>query len=623
MLFNYFSISLINLNNKSNISYASDIKVNDTIKKAYFNSLAAASGFFSKSLSGYEYLYSKADFLNNSDFVQGAREFAIRKLFKGKESYKRLYSEGILKDNEFFKNQFTKNLDKVSSFLNKAYYEYNQNDLISKGDLTSTFSWKIDKHYIFHHDTNNIAYYNNGLHEIKFERRQYGDFYIPYFKYNKDVFYYDVFDTCFRHYDKNSHRLFTGTFNKNDYGFSIDKGFDYEVLRLYCCLYDLNGSLIKDCYLYIYYGGGILKSSPGFDAAFDNSTDLFKEVAEEVNGNTYNNTIDTFLYKSVNKTYNYIFNVPNKNYNITINYDFNLSNQISDILRQLDNNIDYLQDTTRYLNDELFDKINDIGYVVNNNADVLIDSIDKINKLDSEKVDYSDLDNILKKYENELLSKYFDDINDNIDKLGIKVNNLSSDVYSLNNDRVVEIKNLKGDIENIHNDLKSFKNNPDTSSYDEEFKTINLKLDNIKNDYESNFKTINNKLDNLDLGKINYTEPEKKSLKDGLFNGLDFLKSIKDFISNFFVITEEIDLDPLKSIDFKNKFPFSLPSDFFNIFKSLESQGKAPKFIFNLLDQEIILDFFKFESLAKIIRYFSFLFFLVFLIFKTFEKFGG
>lgn len=624
ILFNYFSINLINLNKKSNMSYAFDIKVNDTIKKAYFNSLAAASGFFSKSLKGYEYLYSKAYFLNDSDFVQGAREFAIRKLFKGKESYKRLVDDGILKDHEFFKEQFIRNLDTVSSFLNKAYYEYNQNDLINKSDLTSTFAWKIDKHYIFHHDINNIGIYDNGLHNISFKRYDYGETFEVSIKNNKDVFFYDKNDICFRHYEKNSIRnIFNYYLTKKDYGFDINKGFDYEVLRLYCCIYDLNGNLIKDCYLYIYYGGGILKSSPGFDAAFDNSTDLFKEVAEEVNGNTYNNTIDTFLYKSVNKSYNYIFNVPNKNYNIIINNDNNLSNQVNNILDQLNNNIDYLEDTTKYLNDELIDKINDIGYVVNNNADVLIDSFDKINKLESEKVDYSDLNSILKNYENELVSKYFDDINGNIDKLGVKVSNLSFDVYNLNNDRVAEIKSLKDDIENINIDLKSFKNNSDDKNYDEEFKTINLKLNNIKNDYESNFKIINNKLDNLDLGKINYTEPEKKSLKDGLFNGLDFLKSIKDFFKNFFTVTENIDFSPFTNIDLSNKFPFCLPSDFLNIFKSLKSQGKAPVFTFKLFSESIVLDFSSFEQLAKVIRYFSLLFFILFLLSKTYDKFGG
>lgn len=67
----------------------------------------------------------------------------------------------------------------------------------------------------------------------------------------------------------------------------------------------------------------------------------------------------------------------------------------------------------------------------------------------------------------------------------------------------------------------------------------------------------------------------------------------------------------LPEILFKEKFPFCLPWDLYNLFAVLAAEPEAPKFVIpyknNMLgiDEEYVLDFSKYEDAAKIIRFFT------------------
>lgn len=67
----------------------------------------------------------------------------------------------------------------------------------------------------------------------------------------------------------------------------------------------------------------------------------------------------------------------------------------------------------------------------------------------------------------------------------------------------------------------------------------------------------------------------------------------------------------LPEILFKEKFPFCLPWDLYNLFAVLAAEPEAPKFVIpyknNMLgiDEEYVFDFSKYEDAAKIIRFFT------------------
>lgn len=66
----------------------------------------------------------------------------------------------------------------------------------------------------------------------------------------------------------------------------------------------------------------------------------------------------------------------------------------------------------------------------------------------------------------------------------------------------------------------------------------------------------------------------------------------------------------LPEILFKEKFPFCLPWDLYNLFSVLDAEPETPKFVIpyknNMLDidEEYVIDFSKFEDSAKVIRFF-------------------
>lgn len=637
ILFNFFSFNLISFKLNVNNVYANPITdfpdnmrvVTDVYKKLYFKTLSSLSGFYTRSEEAFENLYNKADFVNDNAFVQGAKEFTIRKLFKGKESYKRLVNEKILSDNQLYQDRFTQDLDRVSSYLNEQYYNYNIKDSYHFGDMSTNFKWEVDKNYTFTYNFPEKAgknfidggEYNNGLHYFSNVdyRNSLVNFTLPDNYDNSDILIY------LYGISKPANGNRTIPFMNKYYGYDFVNKLDYEVFRIYCTLYNSNGDLLKDGYLYVYFGGGVLKTSEEFSNAFNDATSKFYERFQKLDSNEYNVSYDNVLYRGSSRTYNYVFNSPNYNYNFNIDNSKNLSDQIDYILGELDKNSEYLKNVTDYLNDgTIYDSLNEIGYAVNNNSDVIIDNVNKINELEKEKVDYSELEDYLKKYEDRIVSKYIEDINKNIDKLGTKVSNLNSDFFTLKAENVKQFKEVKDELEELHTEISNLQDNGGIGGkdYDKDFKILNTKLDNMKNDYESNFNNLNKKLDNLDLKNINFNDDEKKSLKDNIFDSFNFLKSIQSFFKNFFTTDEKINIRKIDTTNLSKKIPFCVFNDLINIVKQLTVLPKIPRFSFKLITVPVVIDFVEFEDFAKIIRSFSFLFFVIFLIMKFYDKVG-
>ena len=67
----------------------------------------------------------------------------------------------------------------------------------------------------------------------------------------------------------------------------------------------------------------------------------------------------------------------------------------------------------------------------------------------------------------------------------------------------------------------------------------------------------------------------------------------------------------LPEILFKEKFPFCLPWDIYNLFVGLQAEAEAPRFVMPFkferlgIDEEIVIDFSDYEEQIKIIRFFT------------------
>lgn len=67
----------------------------------------------------------------------------------------------------------------------------------------------------------------------------------------------------------------------------------------------------------------------------------------------------------------------------------------------------------------------------------------------------------------------------------------------------------------------------------------------------------------------------------------------------------------LPEILFKEKFPFCLPWDLYNLFAGLQTEEEAPRFVVPFkferlgIDEEIVIDFSDYEEQIKIIRFFT------------------
>ncbi len=65
-----------------------------------------------------------------------------------------------------------------------------------------------------------------------------------------------------------------------------------------------------------------------------------------------------------------------------------------------------------------------------------------------------------------------------------------------------------------------------------------------------------------------------------------------------------IDWDPLKGIGLHKKFPFCIPWDLYNSFRTFNVEGEAPRWEVEFLgDTEFVIDFVQFEEWARIVRW--------------------
>ncbi|MCE4701873.1 hypothetical protein LVU67_19515, partial [Clostridioides difficile] len=64
----------------------------------------------------------------------------------------------------------------------------------------------------------------------------------------------------------------------------------------------------------------------------------------------------------------------------------------------------------------------------------------------------------------------------------------------------------------------------------------------------------------------------------------------------------------------KNKFPFSLPWDIFNLFIGFDVEPVAPKWELPVLNNKVVLDFSNFDEWANIVKFFVYVSFLISLI---------
>lgn len=103
------------------------------------------------------------------------------------------------------------------------------------------------------------------------------------------------------------------------------------------------------------------------------------------------------------------------------------------------------------------------------------------------------------------------------------------------------------------------------------------------------------------------------------------LGSILAFIKSIFEIPDDLDLDldPLKNLIPKDKFPFSLPWDLYSIINILKAEPKAPYWKLKIMNESIIIDMSQFESWAKISRNILSITYVIMLIFSTKRIMGG
>ena len=85
----------------------------------------------------------------------------------------------------------------------------------------------------------------------------------------------------------------------------------------------------------------------------------------------------------------------------------------------------------------------------------------------------------------------------------------------------------------------------------------------------------------------------------------------------------------LPEILFKEKFPFCLPWDVYNVFVNLVSEPEAPVFTIPFkfqrlgIDYEFTIDLSQFDDIAKVLRFFSSIAFVIFLILASRKLIGA
>lgn len=127
-------------------------------------------------------------------------------------------------------------------------------------------------------------------------------------------------------------------------------------------------------------------------------------------------------------------------------------------------------------------------------------------------------------------------------------------------------------------------------------------------------------------GKIKEIKvPEQSNPLPELVGISGILSSILSFIKSIFEIPDDLDLDldPLKNLIPKDKFPFSLPWDLYSIINILKAEPKAPYWELKIMNESIIIDMSQFESWAKISRNILSITYVTMLIFSTKRIMGG
>lgn len=675
IIFNYISLCFFSFNFDESSKQISLASSKNNVSKSYFASLMQNVGYEIADSNTFNSVYNSfingLDSVKQSEFYKNSKEYVVRKLFKGKESVQSLLSNHILSNDEDWQRAFKGNMDAVFGFLNKSYYDYASQDNIEYKGNYNNFYFEVVDHY-----TRDL-YFNDFSYTYEYEDKykstsSFNDGYILwhyfvllYGKENDLVngklpkgFTAVGVDLFFNHLD-NNHKIVTCDssgdflfanvnsgdslyFYKSSYGFYFKDKLTYENLLIHGYKKDDSGNVILDgnCI--------VVLSAPSY------SFDLKKALNDKDNiqmiqrcieyqgfsGFSYKNL--TGIKKVVNKSYNYTFNNPIYNSyidnsklnqyvgdNITYNIysDGDLSSSIDSILDYIDSSDDYLSNYLDYLyTGKIQPKLTEIQMAIDESNRIVVDSKEIIEKLDDLEVDYSKIDDIVKKYTDTLYTKFLDDVNGNLNDINVKVNNIDKEVQVVKSNELDHYLDIKKRLESLHSDVEKFKNSElevPVKDYTEDFKKLDNRFDELKVAYDSKFDILSEKIDNLDVSKIQYSDEEKGKVKGGVLGFFDFLDRIKNFIGNFFNSTEKINFDAFKDINFKEKFPFSIPFDLVNIFKSLLSEPKVPQFEFKLLTEKITFDFAKFESLAKIIKGFSFLFFVIFIAFKTYDKFGG
>lgn len=106
----------------------------------------------------------------------------------------------------------------------------------------------------------------------------------------------------------------------------------------------------------------------------------------------------------------------------------------------------------------------------------------------------------------------------------------------------------------------------------------------------------------------------------GIQSLLDLLKALPATLSNAFLGDADLNFDALKNSGFTTKFPFCIPFDLYNCIAQLVASPVPPVFTLSFAGTvmesagDIVIDMNKFETLAKILRYFIFFGFVLGLI---------
>lgn len=241
----------------------------------------------------------------------------------------------------------------------------------------------------------------------------------------------------------------------------------------------------------------------------------------------------------------------------------------------------------------VFNKLNDlVSYTVANN--LYYTTSDYTGEGQEITIDYDELDKILDGY----YDKLYDMLQKLIDQNG--GDSLTPEQLQELADQVIKAMkegfgDIGGDIEDTNNILQALRN------------TIGQGIDDIKKLLGDIKKTLDDILDRV-------KEIKNWSVADTVFDGLDFLTDLADFIKDFFSDTSSgvgvlaSGLSDTVNVATK-KFPFSIPWDLAFLVSVLADTPEVPVFEipFQLpsygIDEKIVIDFTRFSAISEISRF--------------------